>query len=310
MVDTEAKSDEEGTEEGIKEARPSGEHTPTSSSSNPFQVKAEQHEVKIPINIPSAEALEQMHLHTTIMKELLTKKRNWKENEIVRALCDLGASINLMPFSLMRKLNIDEVKPIRVSLQLANRFIKFSLGVVENLIVKVGTIIFSPDFVILDMEEVVNASIILERPFLATGKALIDVQKRELTLRVNSDHIVLNVLEALQHPSDFEECMKIDLIEPMIQEVLEAEELDNFLEPSEEEVSTETDDSLPPREEPHMLNEENRPPKLELRHLPPSLKYAFLGEENPYPLIISLFLSNCEEEALLQVLRDHKIVLG
>ncbi|XP_057745241.1 uncharacterized protein LOC130963107 [Arachis stenosperma] len=97
------------------------------------------------------------------------------EVTIERALCDLGDNINLMPLSLMRKFQIDEVKPTRISLQLADRSIKFPIGIVENLLVKVRTFIFPVDFVILNMEEDVNTSIILGRPFLATERALIDV---------------------------------------------------------------------------------------------------------------------------------------
>ncbi|XP_016172969.1 uncharacterized protein LOC107615419 [Arachis ipaensis] len=181
-----------------------------------------------------------MPLYAKFMNELISKKINWRENETVvltkecsvviqtnlpeklkdpgsfvilctigevtvdQALCDLGASSNLMPLSLMRKLQIEEVKPTKTSLQLVDRSLKFPLGVVENLLVKVGAFIFSADFVILDMEEDVNASIILGRPFLATGKALIDIQKGELTLRVNDEQIVLNVFQALQHPNDYE----------------------------------------------------------------------------------------------------------
>ncbi|XP_016173223.1 uncharacterized protein LOC107615695 [Arachis ipaensis] len=162
---------------------------------------------KLQINIPFAVALEQMLLYAKFIKELLTNKRNWKESEIMRALCDIGASINLMPLFLMRKLQIDEVKPTCISLQLADCSIKFPLGVVENLLVKVGPFIFPADFVMLDMEEDKNAFIILGRPFLVIGRALIDVQKGELTLRVNEEKVVLNVLEALQRPNDFEGCI-------------------------------------------------------------------------------------------------------
>ncbi|QHO23741.1 uncharacterized protein DS421_12g366180 [Arachis hypogaea] len=102
-----------------------------------------------------------------------------------------------MPLLFMRKLQIDEVKFTCISLQLDDRSIKFSLGVVENLLVKVGPFIFSADFIILDMEEDKNASIILGTPILATGRALINVKKGELTLRVNKEEVVLNVLKAL-----------------------------------------------------------------------------------------------------------------
>ncbi|XP_016206525.1 uncharacterized protein LOC107646897 [Arachis ipaensis] len=138
---------------------------------------------KLEINIPFVKALEQMPLYGMFMKELLRNKRYWKEVETMKALCDLVESTNLMPLSLMRKLQIDEVKPTPICLQLADYFIKYPFGVVENLLVKVGSFIFLSNFVILNIEEDKNASIILGRPFLATARALIDVQKGEVTRR-------------------------------------------------------------------------------------------------------------------------------
>ncbi|XP_057734495.1 uncharacterized protein LOC130949911 [Arachis stenosperma] len=114
-----------------------------------------------------------------------------------KVLCDLGASINLMPSSLIRKLGIKEVKPTRICLQLADGSTKFSSGVVEDLIVRVGPFVFTTDFIVLNMEEHKNVSIILERPFLATGRTLIDVQKREVTLRVDEDEFVLNATKVM-----------------------------------------------------------------------------------------------------------------
>ncbi|XP_025616943.1 uncharacterized protein [Arachis hypogaea] len=229
---------------------------------------------------------------------------------IQRALCDLGARINFMPLSLMRKIQIDEVKPTHISLQLADRSIKFPLGVVENFLMKVGPFIFLADFVLLDMEEDKNASIILGRPFLVIGRALINVQKGELTLRVNEKEVVLNVLEALQHPNDSKGCMGVDLIEPLIKEVFEAEELDDVLESLSKDDLLEIDDSPPQKAKPHMLSTEKGALKLELKPLPPSLKYAFLGEHNTYPVIISSSLRHEEEFVLLQVLKSHKTALG
>ncbi|XP_016178173.1 uncharacterized protein LOC107620541 [Arachis ipaensis] len=200
---------------------------------------------KLQINIPFVEALEQMPLDAKFMKELLRNKRDWKESETVRALCDLGDSINFMPLSLMRNLQIDEVKPNHISFQLADRSIKYPLGVVENLLVKVGPFIFPADFVILDMEEDKNASIILRRPFLAIEIALIDVQKGELTLRVNEVEIVVNVFEAFKHLGDSKGCMRVDLVEPLVQEVFEAEEFDDALDSLSEDNLLEIDDSPP-----------------------------------------------------------------
>ena len=89
-----------------------------------------------------------------------------------------------MPLSIFRRLGLGEAKPTRVTLQMADRSIKHPRGVIEDVLVKVDKFIFPADFVVLDMEEDRDIPIILGRPFLATGKALIDVQKGELRLRV------------------------------------------------------------------------------------------------------------------------------
>ena len=90
-------------------------------------------------------------------------------------LCDLGASINLMPLSVYRKLGLGEMKQTTISLQLADRSIKYPHGIIEDILVKVDKFIFPADFVVLDMEEDQEVPLILGRPFLAMGRALIDV---------------------------------------------------------------------------------------------------------------------------------------
>jgi len=101
---------------------------------------------------------------------------NIGNSEFNKALCDLGASINLMPFFVFRKLGLGEVKPTTVSLQLADRSVKYLLGVIEDVLVKVKNFIFLVDFIMLDVEEDREVPFILGRPFLATGRTLIDVQ--------------------------------------------------------------------------------------------------------------------------------------
>ncbi|KAJ9183983.1 hypothetical protein P3X46_007774 [Hevea brasiliensis] len=85
-----------------------------------------------------------------------------------KALCDLGASVSLMPLSIYKKLNMGDLKPTHISLQLADRSIKYPEGILENVPLKVGKFYIPVDFVILDMEEDFNIPIILGRPFLAT----------------------------------------------------------------------------------------------------------------------------------------------
>ncbi|XP_057719826.1 uncharacterized protein LOC130934257 [Arachis stenosperma] len=130
---------------------------------------------KLQIIIPFAEAIEKMPLYAKFLKELMTKKRSWKNNETV-------------------------VKPTRMALQLADRSFKFPHGIVEDLLVKVGDFIFPADFVVLDMEEGAKTSIILGRPFLATARAINDVQKGELVLKLNEEKMTFNVFKAMSYP--------------------------------------------------------------------------------------------------------------
>ncbi|XP_047979256.1 uncharacterized protein LOC125221176 [Salvia hispanica] len=108
---------------------------------------------------------------------------------VENALCDLGASINLMPLSFFNKLNIGKLKSTSITLQMADRSISYPSGIVEDILVRVNDFIFPVDFVVLDMEEDRVVPLILGRPFLATGKAMIDVSKGELTLRLNDESV-------------------------------------------------------------------------------------------------------------------------
>ncbi|KAL2486468.1 Aspartic peptidase domain containing protein [Abeliophyllum distichum] len=127
-----------------------------------------------------------------------------------KALCDLGASVNLMPYSIFKQLGLGEVKPTTVTLQLADRSIKRPRGIVEDILVDVDKFIFPADFIILDMCEDKDVPLILGRSFLATGRAVIDVQKGKLMLKVNDEHITFNVFKAIKFSSSPDSCFEID----------------------------------------------------------------------------------------------------
>ena len=95
-------------------------------------------------------------------------------------MCDLGASINLLPHSVAKGLNLGEIEPT-LSLQVADRSLTYPKGIIEDVLVKVDKFIFPMDFSILDMEEDEKVCLILRRPFLATSQGLIDVKSGELT---------------------------------------------------------------------------------------------------------------------------------
>ena len=92
-----------------------------------------------------------------------------------------------MPLSIFNKLGLGKASPTSLTLQLADRAIAYPKRIIEDILVKVDNFIFPADFAILDMEEDSEVPIILGRPFLATSRAMIDVQKGELTMRLNDD---------------------------------------------------------------------------------------------------------------------------
>nr|KYP32909.1 hypothetical protein KK1_046294 [Cajanus cajan] len=103
---------------------------------------------------------------------------------IGKALLDLGASINLMPLSMLQRIGDLEVKPTRMTLQLANRSVKYPHGIVEDVLVKVDHFLFFADFVVMDIEEDIDVSLILGQPFMKTARVLIDVDYGKLKVRV------------------------------------------------------------------------------------------------------------------------------
>ncbi|XP_022858776.1 uncharacterized protein LOC111379600 [Olea europaea var. sylvestris] len=117
-----------------------------------------------------------------------------------RALCDLGATINLMPLSVFKKFDVGKVNPTTLTLQLMDRAITYPKGIIEDMLVKVDKFIFPVDFVVLDMEEDEKVPLILSRPFLATRRALIDVQEGKLMLRVNEEQVTFNIHQEKKAP--------------------------------------------------------------------------------------------------------------
>ena len=128
-----------------------------------------------------------------------------------KALCDLGASISLMPLSIFRKLGLkNELKPTTISLQLADRSVKYPIGTLENVLVKVREFYIPVDFIVLEMEEDVEMPIILGRPFLATAGAIIDVKNGRLTLKVGEDKVEFNLNMVTKYPSFTDNVYHID----------------------------------------------------------------------------------------------------
>ncbi|GJR93154.1 reverse transcriptase domain-containing protein [Tanacetum coccineum] len=190
---------------------------------------------QIHINLPFLEAMIHMPKGTKVLKDLLSHKEKLekptslvklseecstiiqrslpqKEGDpgsftlpclirplaVKNALADLGASINLMPHSLFRQLRISKLKPTQMSIQLANRSIKYPIGVCENLVVKISKFIFPVDFVVLEMDKDELVPIILGLPFLAMARAVIDVHEGKLSLKVRSKTVTFNIRKSMK----------------------------------------------------------------------------------------------------------------
>ncbi|XP_010247004.1 PREDICTED: uncharacterized protein LOC104590158 [Nelumbo nucifera] len=221
---------------------------------------------KLHINIRLLDAISQMPNYAKFLKEIISNKRKLEEFEMVKlneecsailqnilppklkdlgsfsipctigeinfdkALCDLGASINFMPFSVFEKLGLKEPTPTTVSLHLADRSIKYPRGVVEDVLAKVDKFNFPVDFTVLDMEEDYDMPLILERPILVIGRALIDVQQGKLSLRINDEEVVFNVFKDMKHSNDEKEVLMIDCIDDLVERKFHAFRLDDPIE--------------------------------------------------------------------------------
>ncbi|XP_061351615.1 uncharacterized protein LOC133296608 [Gastrolobium bilobum] len=143
--------------------------------------------------------------------------------EVGKALCDLGESINLMPLSMCRALRIKELKPTTISLQLADRSIRRPDGVIENVLAKIDKFIFPANFVILNMEEDIEIPLLLGKPFLATARAMIDVEQGKLILRMNEETVTIDVFESMKHPSDGGDCFMVYIIQEAVDDTIKEE---------------------------------------------------------------------------------------
>ncbi|GKA14198.1 reverse transcriptase domain-containing protein [Tanacetum coccineum] len=136
------------------------------------------------------------------------------------ALADLGASINLMPLSVWKKLSLPELTPTCMTLELADRSITQPIGIAEDVDVKVGKFQFPADFVVVDFDADPRVPLILGRSFLKTGRALIDVYEGELTLRVGKEAVTFNLDQTSRYSSNYDDMTanRIDVIEMACEE--------------------------------------------------------------------------------------------
>ena len=330
---------------------------------------------KVNVNLPLLDMIRNMPTYAKFFKELNSHKRRYSPHEKVlvsenvsavlqrklppklkdpgsftigitignkqaeKAMLDLGASINLMPYSVYLQLGLGELKSTTLSLQLADRSVKYPRGIVEDILVQVDKLILPADFVVLDMEDAPihnrELPILLGRPFMATANTLIDVKNGILKMTVLGQTVEFKVFESLSHPSNSVDCFSIDCLDSLVfskfvqaqsdddleivltQPLGDLDDEPEFMEVAAAlEVSKPYHSSISPIIEPlepasiKLVPSIVKPPKLELKPLPQHLKYVYLGEIETLPVIIASDLSPLEEDKLIKVLRDHKNAIG
>ncbi|XP_078171369.1 uncharacterized protein LOC144565476 [Carex rostrata] len=329
------------------------------------------------ITIPFTEALTQMPTYAKFLKDILSNKRSLGGAETVklteqcsailnselppklddpgkfsipciigkatikRALCDLGASVSLMPRTIFEKLGVGELKPTRMSLQLADSSVRLPLGIIEDVPVQVGKYYVPVDFVVMEMEEDKEVPIILGRPFLRTAGAIIDVFQGTLTLNFGGEKVRFQIDRAMKYPSTAESCFRIDATEECLTDLAEGYFIEQIQEGmqahadflSEIQVETarlgemfEADvktaelkeagcDPQGPQREPQgddatRINTQTEEKVPELKPLPANLIYEFLGSDRSFPVIVNAELNPDQTSKLLEKLKLHKGAIG
>ena len=247
---------------------------------------------------------------------------------VEKALLDLGASVNLLPYSVYKQLGLGELKPMAITLSLADRSVKIPRGVIEDVLVQVDNFYYPVDFVVLDTDPTVKESnlvpIILGRPFLATLNAIINCRNGLMQLTFGNMTLDLNIFYMSKKqttPEEEEGPEEVCIIDTLVEEHCNQnmqDKLNESLVDSEEGLSEppnvlatlqswrRIEEILPLFNKEEEAVAEKETPKLNLKPLPVELKYTYLEEDNQCPVVISSSLTSHQENCLMEVLRRCK----
>ncbi|XP_010527627.1 PREDICTED: uncharacterized protein LOC104804936 [Tarenaya hassleriana] len=316
---------------------------------------------KLEITMPFHEVITQMPSYAHFLKDILTKKRVIEKETITlnpecsailqhdlppkmsdpgsfsipcklgnisidRALCDLGASVSLLPLSIYKKLNVGELKPTRMALQLADRSIKYPLGILEDVPLKVGDYYVPVDFVVLDMDEDAKISIILGRPFLNTADAIVHGCSISTEPQIHEYTSFLDGLDEMPC-NTVVSSFDMDRVDILLQNI---ERDTPVFATSSVRVSCNTAVSSFDTDHVKCLRNfakqdtpvhHSGPARAQLDTGVSSvnsdrvesrihLQYAFLGLDSTYPVIVNAALDDLQLERLLTILRDYRKAIG
>ena len=235
-----------------------------------------------------------------------------------------------MPFPMCQRIGNLRIIPTRITLQLADKSITRPYDVVEDVLVKVQQFTFHVDFVIMDIEEDSYVPLILGHPFMLTTKCVVDMGNGNLEISVEDQKVTFNLFEAMKHLSDSKTCFKVEVVEqeadlamrcftvhsPLEKALMNAIEcLTNEEEKDLRSCLQDLDrlKQIPSGEytfEEQKKDSTTEKPKVELKVLPPHLKYVFLEANDAKPVVISNDLSSAKEAQLVEVLKKYKVAIG
>ncbi|XP_042067186.1 uncharacterized protein LOC121810490 [Salvia splendens] len=146
--------------------------------------------------------------------------------QVEHAMCDLGASINVLPYAIYKKLGEAKLVDTDIMIQLADRSCIHPRGILEDVIMKVNNFLYPADFFVIKMTEPAekeSSGVLLGRPFPSMANTIIDVRNRTISLDFNGEQFTFNIGEAMKRPADNENVYSVDVTEPLGQEYLEEE---------------------------------------------------------------------------------------
>ncbi|WKA06680.1 hypothetical protein VitviT2T_024570 [Vitis vinifera] len=323
---------------------------------------------QVKVNIPLLDMIKQVPTYAKFIKDLCTIKRGLNVNKkaflteqvsaiiqsksplkykdpgcptisimirgkvVEKALLDLGASVNLLPYSVYKQLGLGELKPTSITLSLADRSVKIPRGVIEDVLVQVDNFYYPIDFVVLDTDPTVKEAnsvpIILGRPFLATSNAIINCRIGLMQLTFGNMTLELNIFDMSKKQITLEEeegpeevCIIDTLVEEHCNQNMQ-DKLNESLGNLEEGLFkppnvlatlqgwSRREEILPLYNKEEGETTEEETPKLNLKPLPVELKYTYLEENNQCPVVISSSLTSHQEKFLLEVLKRCKKAIG
>nr|GEU68728.1 hypothetical protein [Tanacetum cinerariifolium] len=289
----------------------------------------------ISFEISFTDALILMPQFASTLKVLIRNKEKLSMAECL-TLADLDASINLVPFSVWKRLSLPDLTPTCLTLKLSDRLISRPVGVAEDVYVKVGSFHFSADFVVVDFDADPRVPLILRRSFLKTERALIDAFEGSFGFfdTISSGNptpfydLIVSTTSSTLTPFGNSGFLleEVDAFLAIEDEPTSSKFYQPYLDPEGDilllEAFLNDDPSLPPPNQRNYLPKVRKelkiceaksdkslvdePPTVELKDLPPHLKYAFLEGDDKLPVIIAKDLSTKEKTTLITVLKSHK----